>query len=104
MLWIQETRDGVIFKVTVQPKGARNEIVGLQGDALKIRLTAPPVGGAANKMCIEFLAKSLKVRKSDVEIIRGQSSRAKKIRVRSKTRRTVESLVEGPSSRLKAKS
>jgi uncharacterized protein len=102
MLWIQETRDGVIFKVTVQPRGARNEIVGLQGDALKIRLTAPPVEGAANKMCIELLAKSLKVRKSDVEIIRGRSSRAKKILVRSKTRRTVESLVEGASSRLKA--
>jgi len=102
MLWIQETRDGVIFKVTVQPRGARNEIVGLQGDALKIRLTAPPVEGAANKMCIELLAKSLKVRKSDVEIIRGQSSRAKKILVRSKTRRTVESLVEGSNSRLKA--
>ena len=97
MHWIQETRDGVIFKVTVQPKAARNEIVGLQGDALKIRLTAPPVEGAASKMCIELLAKSLRVRKSDVEIIRGQSSRAKKIRVRSKTRRAVESLVEGLS-------
>ena len=101
MLWIQETPDGIIFKVTVQPRGARNEIVGLQGDALKIRLTAPPVEGAANKLCVEFLAKSLKVRKSDVEIIRGRSSRSKKVLVRSQTRKAVESLLQTQSSRLK---
>lgn len=94
MLSIQETPEGVIFKATVQPRGSRNEIVGLTGDALKIRLTAPPVGGAANKMCIEFLAKSLKVRKSDVEIIRGQRSRTKQVLVRSASRKKVESLLK----------
>lgn len=95
MLWIQETPDGVIFKITVQPRGSRNEIAGLQGDAMKIRLTAPPVEGAANKMCVEFLAKSLKVRKSVVEIIRGRTSRSKKVLVRSATRKEIESLLEG---------
>jgi uncharacterized protein (TIGR00251 family) len=94
MLWIQETADGVVFKVIVQPRSSRNEIAGLQGDALKIRLTAPPVEGAANKMCVEFLAKSLKVRKSDVEIIRGQSSRTKKVLVKSATRNKIESLLK----------
>jgi hypothetical protein len=94
MLWIRESPEGVVFKVLVQPRGARNEIVGLQGDALKIRLTAPPVEGAANKMCREILAKSLKTRKSDIEIIHGRSARAKKILVRSKTRKTVEALLE----------
>jgi hypothetical protein len=93
-MWIQETPDGVIFKVIVQPRGSKNEIAGLQGDALKIRLTAPPVEGAANKMCIEFLAKSLKVRKSDVEIVRGQGSRTKKMLVRSVTRKKIESLLK----------
>jgi uncharacterized protein (TIGR00251 family) len=95
MLWIQDTSDGVIFKVVVQPRGVTNEIVGLQGDALKVRLTAPPVEGAANKMCVGFLAKSLKVRKSDVEIIRGQTSRSKKVLVRSAARKQIESLLEG---------
>ncbi len=93
-MWIQETPEGVIFKVIVQPRGSKNEIVGLQGDALKIRLTAPPVEGAANKMCIEFLAKSLKVRKSDVEIVRGQGSRTKKMLVRSARRKKIESLIK----------
>jgi uncharacterized protein (TIGR00251 family) len=91
---MQETPEGIVCKVVVQPRGAKNEIVGLQGDALKIKLTAPPVEGAANKMCVEFLAKSLKVRKSDVEIIRGQSSRSKKVLVRSTTQKEIESLLK----------
>jgi uncharacterized protein (TIGR00251 family) len=94
MPWIRETPDGVVFKAAIQPKGAKNEIVGLMGDALKIRLTAPPVEGAANRMCVEFLARSLKVRKSDVEIIRGKGSRTKQVLVRSTTRRKVESLLK----------
>ncbi len=93
-MWIQETSEGVILKVTVQPRGSRNEIAGLQGDALKIKLTAPPVEGAANKLCVEFLAKALKVRKSDVEIIHGQKSRSKKVLVRSTTLERIESLLK----------
>jgi len=93
-MWIQETPEGVIFKAVIQPRGSRNEIVGLKGDALKIRLTAPPVQGAANKMCIEFLAKSLKVRKSDVEIVRGQSSRTKQIMVRGATPGKIAALLQ----------
>jgi uncharacterized protein (TIGR00251 family) len=96
-MWIQEIPGGVIFKVIVQPRASENGIIGLQGDALKIRLTAPPVEGAANKMCIEFLAKSLKVRKTDVEIVRGQSARTKKMLVRSATRKKIESLLKGRS-------
>ena len=94
MLWIQEVPEGVIFKITVQSKASRNKIVGVQGDALKVRLTAPPVEGAANSLCVAFLAKSLGVRKSDVEIIQGQRSRAKKLLVRSASRDSVESLLK----------
>ncbi|OEU51082.1 MAG: YggU family protein [Desulfobacterales bacterium C00003060] len=98
MLWIQQTPEGVIFKAVIQPRASRNEIVGLKGDALKIRLTAPPVEGAANKMCIELLAKTFKVRKSDVEIVRGKSSKSKQILVRSATRKQIESLLESQTS------
>lgn len=94
MWWVQETPEGVIFKITVQPRASRNEIVGLQGDALKVKLTAPPVEGAANRLCVAFLAKSLGVRKSDVEIIQGKRSRAKKVLVRSAGRDSVESLLK----------
>lgn len=56
-------------------------IVGLHGDALKIKLKAPPVDGAANKMCIQYLAKCLKKPKSSFEIISGHTSRSKLILV-----------------------
>ena len=94
MLWIEETPDGILFKVTVQPRSASNEIVGLRGDALKIKLTAPPIEGAANRVCVAFLAQSLKVKKSDVQIIRGQRSRTKKVLVQSVTRKQIGSLLE----------
>ena len=94
MVWIQETPEGVIFKAVIHPRGSRNEIVGLKGDALKIRVTAPPVQGAANKMCIELLAKSLKVRKSDVEIVRGQGSRTKQIKVRGAVPGKIQTLLK----------
>jgi uncharacterized protein len=93
-MWIRETSEGIVFKAAIQPKAAKNEIIGVRGDALKIKLTAPPVEGAANRMCVEFLTKSLKVRKSDVEIVRGKGSRTKQVLVRSMTRKKVESLLK----------
>ena len=62
--------------------------MGLHGDALKIKLTAPPVEGKANKACIQFLAKCLSVAKSDLEIVSGHSGRTKQVRVASPGRDT----------------
>ena len=82
MLFIQENTHGVKFRVFVQPRSSKNTISGLHGDALKIRITAPPVDNAANKMCIQFLAKSLQVSKSSIEIISGHTSRTKMVLLR----------------------
>ena len=82
MLFIQENTLGIKFKILLQPRSSKNMIVGLHGDALKIKLTAPPVDNAANKMCIKFLAKCLKIPKSSLEIISGHSSRTKLILLR----------------------
>jgi uncharacterized protein YggU (UPF0235/DUF167 family) len=54
-------------------------IAGLYGDALKIKLTAPPVNNAANRMCIKFLAKTLGISKSSIDIIAGHTSRNKRV-------------------------
>ncbi len=78
---ITETADGVIFAVHVQPRASRNEVCGVQGEEIKLRLTSPPVEDAANRLCIEFLAKMLGVAKSRVSIIAGAKSRHKTIRV-----------------------
>lgn len=84
MISIRKNPEGIAFKVLVQPRSSKNMIAGLHEDALKIKLTAPPVDNAANKMCLKFLAKSLGVSKSNLEIIAGHSSRHKQILLRSR--------------------
>jgi len=88
--------EGVIFKVHVQPRASRNEICGIHGDELKLRLTAPPVEEAANKLCIEYLAKLLQVAKSRVMIVSGTKSRHKTIKVAGINRDTLFSLLKIP--------
>ena len=82
MFTVTEKPEGLVFKVFVQPKASKNMIAGLYGDALKIKLTAPPVEGAANRMCLKCLAKCLKIPPAALEILSGQSSRTKRIMVR----------------------
>ncbi len=80
-LQVVERKDGCTFRVRVQPRGRRDEVTGLHGDALKIRLKAPPVEGKANQALQKFLAKQLNVPPSAVEILAGHTSRQKRVRV-----------------------
>jgi uncharacterized protein (TIGR00251 family) len=75
-----ETDDGVIFHVFVQPRAARNELIGVNGNEIRLRLTSPPVEGSANKLCKEYLAELLGVAKSRITIMRGEKSRHKTIK------------------------
>jgi uncharacterized protein (TIGR00251 family) len=79
MLTIKATANGLTFSVYVQPRSSKAVIVGCHDNALKIKLTAPPVGGAANKQCIQILAKALDLPKSAIAITGGQTSRVKQI-------------------------
>jgi uncharacterized protein len=81
LLDIQATAEGITFWVHVQPRASRAAITGAHENALKIKLTTPPVEGAANKQCIELLAKALSRPKSTLAIISGQMSRHKQIRI-----------------------
>lgn len=78
---ITESPEGVLFTVHVQPRASRNEVCGVQGDELKLRLTAPPVEDAANRLCVEYIAKLLGIAKSRVSISSGAKSRHKTIKV-----------------------
>ncbi|MFQ5550016.1 MAG: DUF167 domain-containing protein [Gemmatimonadales bacterium] len=71
--------------VYLQPRASRTEVIGRHGDAIKIRVAAPPVGGAANKELTSFLSKILKVPKTRIVISRGQSGRLKMIAVEGLT-------------------
>ncbi|HSB12513.1 MAG TPA: DUF167 domain-containing protein [Blastocatellia bacterium] len=70
------------LRVRVQPRASRTEIVGEHAGAIKLRLAAPPVNGKANEECRRFLARLLGVSAGSVEIIAGESSRDKIIRIR----------------------
>ena len=82
-----EEKDGeLLFRIYVQPKASKNQVVGRhsdpsKGDALKVKITAPPVDGAANAMCVKFFAKLLRVPKSSIAIVSGQTSRHKRVAV-----------------------
>jgi uncharacterized protein (TIGR00251 family) len=73
--------DAVTFRVRVQPRASRTEVAGEHAGAVKLRIASPPVDGKANEECRRFLAKLLGVAVSSVEIISGDSSRDKIIRI-----------------------
>ena len=75
-------KDGKLtFKVRVVPRASRSEIVGEHDGALRVRLTAPPVEGAANMALVRILARAMGVSPRAVEIISGQSSRTKTVSI-----------------------
>jgi uncharacterized protein (TIGR00251 family) len=80
-LRVTQTPEGVIFNVHVQPRASRCEICGPKDGELRLRLTSPPVEDAANKQCVELIAKALGIAKSRVTIKAGAKSRHKVVRV-----------------------
>lgn len=87
---LQKHPDGTLIRLHVQPRSSRNQIVGLQGDALKIKLTSPPVDGAANKACCTYLAKLFRLPKGDVELVSGDKSRHKRVLLHDIDVQTIE--------------
>jgi len=85
-----ESNGAVTFAVKVVPRASKNQIVGIEGDAIKIRLNAPPVEGKANDALIAFLAAALAVPRARIEIVTGQTSRRKILRVRGMAPQEVE--------------
>lgn len=89
--FLSESADGIVLRLYIQPRSSKNEITGIHGGtSLKIRLTSPPVEGAANSACIEFLADILGIRKNQITIVSGQKSRIKLIRIRGSSLDEVE--------------
>jgi uncharacterized protein (TIGR00251 family) len=77
----KKSRRGITLKVKVEPRSSRKGISGLLGDSLKVKVHAPPVGGAANEELIEILSKEFGIKKSDIQIVRGNSSREKIVEI-----------------------
>ena len=81
MLRVTETEEGVTFAIRVLPRSSKCALAGLQGDALKIRITAPPVEGRANEECVRFLASLFNVKKVRIAIEAGHKSKNKRVSI-----------------------
>ena len=81
MITVRETQTGVVFEIRVVPRASRSEAAGIQGDALKLRIAAPPVEGKANEECIRLLARLFGVKRAQVEILAGRTARTKTVAI-----------------------
>lgn len=85
MSWITDSSEGCIITIHASPRATRNQLQGIHGDALKIRLQAPPVDGKANKELLSFLARTLGIPKCKLELLTGDTGRHKRILARTLT-------------------
>ncbi len=81
MIPYTESRDGIVSKVHVAPRASQSEIVGEHNGAVRVRLVAAPVDGAANEELVRLLARAFHVPRGVVEITAGRSAKLKTVRV-----------------------
>jgi hypothetical protein len=93
MVLLRESKNGLTFDIQVIPHASRAEISGVQEGALKIKVTAPPVEGAANEACIKLLAKELGLKKSRMEISSGAKSRKKTVMIKDISKAELETKI-----------
>ena len=93
MSWITENNTGVILDIHASPRAARNQIQGLHGDALKVRLQAPPVDGKANETLVEYIAEVLDIPRRQIALISGETNRHKRLAVRGISARAVRDIL-----------
>jgi uncharacterized protein (TIGR00251 family) len=83
LLLIKKDEKGCMMEVHLRPRASRDEISGISDGRLDVRVTAPPVAGAANKRCVALLSEFLGVSKGSVEVVKGNRSRFKRIRIKN---------------------
>jgi len=82
MNWLHSTHDGCIVVVKATPRASKSEIIGAEADWLRVRLQAPPVDGKANAELAALFAKTFGIPKRSVELLTGDTSRLKRIKLR----------------------
>ena len=93
--WFRQAADGrITLTLHIQPGAKKTQFAGLHGDALKIRLAAPPVDGKANEALVKFVAETLGLAKSAVNLKSGQTSRRKVLEVQGATTEAVARFAE----------
>ncbi|HST52369.1 MAG TPA: DUF167 domain-containing protein [Pyrinomonadaceae bacterium] len=95
MIKLSEEQDALVFPVRVSPRASKSVCAGEHDGALKVRVAAPPVEGAANEELVRFLSREFGVPARDVEIKSGHASKSKVVRVRGATAEQLLSLAGG---------
>lgn len=93
MVRLRESKKGLTFDIQVIPHASRAEIAGVQEGAFKVKVTAPPVEGAANEACIKLLARELGLKKSQMEISSGAKSRKKTVMIKDISKAELETKI-----------
>ncbi len=75
---LNETPDGIIVNIRISPNAKKNEIIN-EGEIIKVKITAQPIDGKANKALIEYLSKNFKIPKTSIKILKGETSKDKTI-------------------------
>lgn len=84
--WLQEKKDCIVLSVRVVPRASKDGIAGVMGgEALKVRIQAPPVEGKANAYLVKFLSKHWKLPRANIEILSGETGRNKRLRIANPT-------------------
>ena len=81
MTFFEDRSDCIILNVRVIPRASKDAIQGVMGDALKVRIQAPPVEGKANVHLVKFLSKCWKIPRASIEILSGETGRNKRLRI-----------------------
>ena len=75
---IKQTPDGIVVNLKISPNAKKNEIIK-DGDIIKVKITAQPIDGKANKALVEYLSKNLKIPKTSIKILKGETSKDKTV-------------------------
>lgn len=88
---LRETKDGVVLTLRISPNASKNEIIKSE-DGIKVKITAQPIDGKANKALIEYLSKQFKIPKSLFEIIKGETSKDKTVLIKTRNEDDIDKI------------
>ncbi len=88
---LKETKDGLVLIIKISPNASKNEIIKTE-DGVKLKITAQPIEGKANKAVLEYLSKTFKIPKTYLEIIKGETSKEKTVLIKSKDEEKLQKL------------
>lgn len=88
---LRETKDGIVITLKISPNASKNEIIKSE-EGLKVKITAQPIYGKANKALIEYLSKQLKIPKTLIEILKGETSKEKTVLIKPRTQEDIDKI------------